>query len=41
LPHEGARFEAFAAADILSQRRVTPYDAFAIWMHCRRDRFRG
>lgn len=38
--HEGVRFEAFAAADILSQPRVTPYDAFAIWLHYRQDRFR-
>lgn len=38
--HEGAGFKAFAAAEILSQPRVTPYDAFAIWLHCRRDRFR-
>ncbi|MBI3041320.1 MAG: NUDIX domain-containing protein [Betaproteobacteria bacterium] len=38
--HEGARLEAFAAAEILSQPRVTPYDAFAIWLHSRRDRFR-
>ena len=38
--HEGAQFRAFSAADILAQLRVTPYDAFAIWMHCRRERFR-
>lgn len=38
--HEGAQFRAFSAADILSQPRVTPYDAFAIWMHYRRERFR-
>jgi 8-oxo-dGTP pyrophosphatase MutT (NUDIX family) len=37
--HEGAEFRAFSAAEILLQPRVTPYDAFAIWMHCRRERF--
>jgi 8-oxo-dGTP pyrophosphatase MutT (NUDIX family) len=37
--HEGARFCAFSAADILLQPRVTPYDAFAIWLHCNRERF--
>jgi len=35
----GARFCAFSAADILLQPRVTPYDAFAIWLHCNRERF--
>lgn len=39
--HEGAEFRAFSAAEILLQARVTPYDAFAIWMHYRQDRFRG
>lgn len=39
--HEGAEFRAFSAAGILSQPRVTPYDAFAIWMHYSRERFRG
>lgn len=39
--HEGAEFRAFSAAEILSQPRVTPYDAFAIWMHYSRERFRG
>lgn len=37
--HEGTEFRAFSATEILSQPRVTPYDAFAIWMHCRRERF--
>lgn len=31
--HEGARLGAFAAAELLTQHRVTPYDAFALWMH--------
>lgn len=39
--HEGVEFRAFSAGEILSQPRVTPYDAFAIWLHCRRERFRG
>lgn len=38
--HEGAEFRAFSAAELLSQPRVTPYDAFALFMHCRQDRFR-
>ena len=37
--HEGARFHAFSAAEILLQPRVNPYDAFAIWLHCKRERF--
>ena len=37
--HEGAQFRAFSGADILQQPRVTPYDAFAIWLHYRRERF--
>ncbi len=31
--HEGVRFEAITGEDLLSSCRVTPYDAFAIWMH--------
>lgn len=38
--HEGAQISAFSPADILLQPRVTPYDAFAIWLHYRRGRFR-
>lgn len=38
--HEGTQVRAFSVAEILSQPRVTPYDAFAIWLHYRRDRFR-
>jgi 8-oxo-dGTP pyrophosphatase MutT (NUDIX family) len=37
--HEGAAMQAFTGADILQEPRVTPYDAFAIWLHCRRSRF--
>lgn len=37
--HEGAQFRAFSGAEILQQSRVTPYDAFAIWLHYRRERF--
>lgn len=38
--HEGARFQSFSAQELLSQPRVTPYDAFAVWLHCRQERFR-
>jgi 8-oxo-dGTP pyrophosphatase MutT (NUDIX family) len=31
--HEGQDVRAFAGADLLANHRVTPYDAFAIWMH--------
>jgi 8-oxo-dGTP pyrophosphatase MutT (NUDIX family) len=37
--HEGAEFRAFSAAELLTLSRVTPYDAFAVWLHCRRERF--
>lgn len=39
--HEGVQVRAFSAAEILSQPRVTPYDAFAIWMHYKRERFQS
>jgi len=38
--HEGAQFRAFSAREILAQPRVTPYDAFAIWMHYKREQLR-
>jgi 8-oxo-dGTP pyrophosphatase MutT (NUDIX family) len=31
--HEGAAMRAFTGAELLSKEKVTPYDAFAIWMH--------
>jgi len=37
--HEGAQLKAFSGAEILSGPRVTPYDAYAIWLHMRRSRF--
>ena len=37
--HEGAAFDAFDGRDLLSKLRVTPYDAFALWLHMRKDRF--
>lgn len=37
--HEGAEVRAFSGAEILAQPRVTPYDAFAIFLHYRRQRF--
>lgn len=39
--HEGAQFRAFSAADMLLQPRVTPYDAFAIWLHRSQERLRS
>ena len=37
--HEGAQFKAFTGAEILTQQRVTPYDAFAVWLHLNQSRF--
>ena len=37
--HEGAAFEAIPGRELLAHRKVTPYDAFAIWMHVSRRRF--
>jgi 8-oxo-dGTP pyrophosphatase MutT (NUDIX family) len=31
--HEGAEVRAFDGEDLLSGYKVTPYDAFAVWMH--------
>jgi 8-oxo-dGTP pyrophosphatase MutT (NUDIX family) len=30
---EGREFKVFTASELLSQPRVVPYDAFAIWLH--------
>ncbi len=30
---EGSAMKAFAARDLLTEERVVPYDAFAIWLH--------
>ncbi len=38
---EGAAVEAFTAQDLLVHERVTPYDAFAVWLHFARTRFAG
>ncbi len=35
---EGAKFDAFPANVALSTLPLTPYDAFAVWMHHHRDR---
>jgi 8-oxo-dGTP pyrophosphatase MutT (NUDIX family) len=35
---EGADVQAFRGEELLATRRVTPYDAFAIWMHMNRTR---
>lgn len=37
--HEGADIKSFDGRDLLTNQRVTPYDAFAIWMHMFRSRF--
>ncbi len=39
--HEGAAFEAIGGRELLTRRKVTPYDAFAVWMHMSRGRFQG
>jgi 8-oxo-dGTP pyrophosphatase MutT (NUDIX family) len=36
---EGAAMAAFTAEDLLLRPRVTPYDAFAVWLHHHRARF--
>ena len=36
--HEGQAVKAFAGAELLANHRVTPFDAFAIWMHLFRSR---
>jgi 8-oxo-dGTP pyrophosphatase MutT (NUDIX family) len=38
LLHEGQDVQAFRGEDLLVTRRVTPYDAFAVWMHMNRPR---
>ena len=35
---EGMDVQAFRGAELLATRRVTPYDAFAVWMHMNRPR---
>jgi 8-oxo-dGTP pyrophosphatase MutT (NUDIX family) len=37
--HEGREVQAFEGAELLAHRKVTPYDAFAVWMHMSRSRF--
>lgn len=37
--HEGAAIEAIEPRELLLRRRVTPYDAFAVWMHHNKSRF--
>lgn len=37
--HEGAAFEAIGGRDLLTQHKVTPYDAYAVWMHMSKKRF--
>jgi 8-oxo-dGTP pyrophosphatase MutT (NUDIX family) len=35
---EGAAMKAFTATEALTQARMVPYDAFAIWLHATRPR---
>lgn len=35
---EGRSMSALTAREILLEKRVVPYDSFAIWMHCARKR---
>lgn len=37
--HEGAAYEALDGSELLTNRKVTPYDAFAVWMHMSKKRF--
>ena len=37
--HEGAAFEAISGRELLTKRKVTPYDAFAVWTHMHVRRF--
>ncbi len=37
--HEGADIRAFDGVELLALEKVTPYDAFAIWIHISRRRF--
>jgi len=39
--HEGADVQALEGPDLLVGRQVTPYDAFAVWMHLSKRRFAG
>lgn len=36
--HEGKAFKAFTGRQLLAEKRVSPYDAFAIWLHFRQER---
>lgn len=36
--HEGKAVQAFGAAEIFGGLKVTPYDAFALWLHHARPR---
>lgn len=36
--HEGADVQALAGAQLLAGSQVTPYDAFALWLHLSRHR---
>ena len=38
---EGAAVAALTAEDLLVDKRMTPYDAFAVWMHHARGRLAG
>ena len=37
---EGQKFGAFSDQDVVGPMRLTPYDAFALWMHVNRTRLK-
>jgi 8-oxo-dGTP pyrophosphatase MutT (NUDIX family) len=37
--HEGAEFAAISGTDLITEYKVAPYDAFAIWLHMSKKRF--
>lgn len=38
--HEGKAVKAFTGRQLLCEERVTPYDAFVIWLHCKQKRLK-
>jgi 8-oxo-dGTP pyrophosphatase MutT (NUDIX family) len=38
--HEGAAMKLFTPTELFALANITPYDAFALWLHCARDRLK-
>ncbi len=38
--HEGKAFKAFTGGQLLSEKKLSPYDAFAIWLHFEQKRLK-